>query len=96
MDGSHDLACLLTITTDRGQEFESALWMQLMRLLGTNRIRTTAYHPIANDLVERFHCQLKGSLKCIPDPTHWTKALPLILLGIHATVNKTYNAQQQN
>ena len=25
-----------TITTDRGQQFESALWMQLMRLLGTN------------------------------------------------------------
>ena len=59
-----------TITTDRGQQFESALWTQLMRLLGTNRIRATAYHPIANGLVERFHHQLKGSLKSIPDPTH--------------------------
>ena len=85
-----------TITTDRGQQLESALWTQLMRLLGTNRICTTAYHPIANGLVESFHRQLKGLSKCIPDPTHWTKALPLILLGIHATVNKTYNAQQQN
>ena len=80
----------ITCTTDRGQQFESALWTQLMImcLLGTNRIRTTAYHPIANGLVERFHRQLKGSLKCIPDATHWTKALPLILLGICATVKQ--------
>ena len=52
-----------TITTDRGQQFESALWTQLMRLLGTQRIRTTSYHPIANGLVERFHQQLKSALK---------------------------------
>ena len=33
-----------TITTDRDQQFESTL--------GTQQIRTTAYHPIANGLVE--------------------------------------------
>ena len=49
-----------TITTDRGSQFESSLWTQLMRLLGTERIRTTSYHPIANGLVEQFHRQLKG------------------------------------
>jgi len=59
-----------------------------MHLLGTNRILTTAYHPIANGLVERFHCQLKGALKCMSDPTHWTKALPLILLGIRTTIKQ--------
>ena len=74
-----------TITTDRGQQFESSLWKHLMRLLGTQRIQTTAYHPIANGLVERFHQQLKGAIKCLSDTTHWTKALPLILLGIRTT-----------
>ena len=59
-----------------------------MRLLGTQRIRTTSYHPIANGLVERFHRQLKGALKCLPDPTHWTKALPLVLLGIRTTIKR--------
>ena len=77
-----------TITTDRGQQFESNLWTQLMHLLGSNRIRTTAYHPIANGLVERFHRHLKGSLKCLPDPTHWTKAIPLILLGIRTAIKQ--------
>ena len=74
-----------TITTDRGKQFESSLWKHLMRLLGTHRIRTTAYHSIANGLVERFHRQLKGAMKCLPDTTHWTKALPFILLGICTT-----------
>ena len=59
-----------------------------MNLLGTNRIRTTAYHPIANGLVERFHRHLKGALKCVSDPTHWMKALPLILLGIRTTIKQ--------
>ena len=52
-----------TITTDRGPQFQSALWHQLMILLGTHCIRTTSYHPIANGIVERFHRQLKASLK---------------------------------
>ena len=71
-----------TITTDRGRQFESALWQQLMRLLGSKRIRTTSYHPIANGLVERLHRQLKAALKACPHPTNWTDTLPMVLLGI--------------
>ncbi len=52
-----------------------------MNLTGTTRIRTTAYHPIANGMVERFHRQLKASLKC-QNNLKWTEALPLVLLGI--------------
>ena len=59
-----------TITTDQGRQFESGLWRQLMKLLGTKRIHTTAYHPIANGLVERFHRQLKSALKAEPAVTN--------------------------
>ncbi|UYV63696.1 hypothetical protein LAZ67_2005344 [Cordylochernes scorpioides] len=44
-----------TITTDQGREFESHLFKDLTSLIGTNRIRTTAYNPAANGLVERLH-----------------------------------------
>jgi len=27
-------------------------------------LHTTAYHPQANDLVERFHRQLKAAMRC--------------------------------
>ena len=50
-----------TITTDRGWQFESSLWTSLMHHLRSTRCRTTAYHPSANGLVERFHRQLKGA-----------------------------------
>ena len=41
-----------TVTTDRGQQFESTLWQRLMELLGYKRIRTTSYHPTANGIIE--------------------------------------------
>ena len=77
-----------TITTDRGSQFESELMHQLMVLLGAKRCRTTAYHPSANGLVERFHRQLKASLKAQRDPSKWTEALPLVLLGIHTALKE--------
>ncbi|UYV69027.1 hypothetical protein LAZ67_6002104 [Cordylochernes scorpioides] len=48
------------VTTDQGRQFESALFGELTRLLGINRM-TSPYHPAANGLVERFHRQLKDS-----------------------------------
>ena len=51
-----------TITSDRGGQFESNLWHCLVQLLGVHRIRTTAYHPCSNSLLERLHRQLKASL----------------------------------
>ncbi len=76
----------LTITTDRGAQFESALFTKLANVLGTNRIRTTAYHPQANGVVERFHRKLKAALTAHGDPTNWTEVLPLVLLGIRTAV----------
>ena len=55
-----------TIVMDRGRQFESQLWNTLMRLLGSKRARTTAYHPQTNGMVECFHRQLKAALKAQP------------------------------
>ncbi|BHF86036.1 hypothetical protein SprV_ctg2302921400 [Sparganum proliferum] len=50
------------------------------------RMRTTAYHPAANGMVERFHRQLKASLRAAADPENWTDHLPLVLLGIRSAL----------
>ncbi|BHF81061.1 hypothetical protein SprV_0702419000 [Sparganum proliferum] len=75
-----------TITTDRGAQFESNLFQSLLSFLGCTRIRTTAYHPAANGMVERFHRQLKASLRAADDPENWTDHLPLVLLGIRSSL----------
>ena len=59
-----------------------------MELLGCKRIRTTSYHPIANGIIERFHRQLKSSIKACNNPITWTDSLPLILLGIRTTLKE--------
>ncbi|BHF73292.1 hypothetical protein SprV_0401637300 [Sparganum proliferum] len=53
---------------------------------GCTRIRTTAYHPAANGMVERFHRQLKASLRAAADPENSTDHLPLVLLGIRSAL----------
>jgi cleavage and polyadenylation specificity factor subunit 1 len=72
------------VPTDQGRQFESQLFHSLAKLCGIHLTRTTAYHPSANGLVERFHRTLKAAIMCHADQ-HWTAALPLVLLGIRSS-----------
>ena len=75
----------LDISTKRGPQFTSQLWSALAELLGTKLHKTTAYHPQANGLVERFHRHLKASLKTRLSSPSWSDELPWVLLGIRTT-----------
>jgi cleavage and polyadenylation specificity factor subunit 1 len=59
-------------------------------MCGVQLARTTAHHPAANGLVERFHRTLKAAIMCHADQK-WTEALPLVLLGIRTA----YKGDQQ-
>ena len=72
------------ITSDRGPQFVSELWRDLNALLGVKVMRTFAYHPQAHGLVERFHRQLKDSLRARCRTAQWTVELPFVLLGIRS------------
>nr|VZI13842.1 unnamed protein product [Spirometra erinaceieuropaei] len=74
------------ITSDRGAQFESTLFLTLRNFLGCTRIRTKACHPAANGMVERFHRQLKTALRAAEDPENWSDNVPLALLGIRVAL----------
>lgn len=73
--------CPKRVTTDRGRQFISETFGRLAKMIGSEHIQTTAYHPAANGMVERFHRQLKAAIKCHASED-WVEVLPLVLLGI--------------
>jgi transposase InsO family protein len=83
--------CPLRETTDQGRQFEAQLFRALLQLCGAKLHHTTAYHPIANGLVERLHRTLKAALMCYQSEA-WTDALPLVLLGLRTAVKPDIKA----
>lgn len=83
--------CPTDIVTDRGKQFESALFKYLSMMSGFQLRRTTAYHPACNGLIERLHRQLKAAIVCHATDS-WTEALPLVLLGIRSAFKEDIQA----
>ena len=81
----------LRITTDQGRQFESSLFTSLAQLLGSKKIHTTAYHPQANGMIERWHRVLKTAIKCHATD-RWVDILPTVLLGLRSAVNEDIGA----
>lgn len=76
-----------TITTDRGSQFESALFQALIKFVGCERIRTTSYHPASNGMVERWHRSMKSAIMC-HETTEWVNTLPIVLLGLRTSIKE--------
>jgi len=86
-----------SVTTDRGRQFESALWQRLMELLESKRIRTTSYHPIANSIIERFHCQLQSSIKACNSVNFRTKKqMPTAQIDTEASKTSNLGRPQED
>ncbi|GFW84247.1 hypothetical protein TNCV_4879101 [Trichonephila clavipes] len=75
------------LTTDRGRQFESSLFKALSKLLGVQKCRTTGYYPQANGMIEELHHPLKSAIKCHATE-RWTEVLPIILLGLRASLKE--------
>jgi hypothetical protein len=74
------------ITSDRGAQFTSSLWSALCSILAISHVKTTAYHPQSNGLVEQFHRRLKEALQARAAGPDWLLHLPWVLLGIRSAV----------
>jgi hypothetical protein len=72
------------LTSDRGVQFTSALWGEVMKKLGIKHTMSTTFHPQSNGLVERAHRSLKDALKARSAGSEWVSHLPWVLLGLRA------------
>lgn len=75
------------LTSDQGTQFESMLFKSLSHLVGCEKIRTTAYHPAANGMIERWHRSFKASIMC-HNNAEWIDSLPTVLLGLRTSVKE--------
>ena len=71
------------IATDRGGQFTSQAFEEVLRKLGIKHVMTTAYNPKSNAKIERFHRTLKVALRAGP-PEHWRYRLPMALLSLRS------------
>jgi hypothetical protein len=78
--------CPVRLTTDQGRQFESCVFSHLAKKMGISKIRTTAYHPQSNGLVERWHRTLKTALMCRGNTDNWVTELPAVLLGLRSSL----------
>ena len=79
------------ITSDRGSQFTSRLWLGIAKSLGYTLHHTTAYHPQANGMVERFHRNLKEALKARLQDNDWVLALPWVMFMIRTAPKEDLN-----
>ena len=79
------------IPAQRFTQFTSAVWAILCKQLGIQHLTTTAYHPQANRMIERFHRQLKDSLRARLAASDWLSHLPWILLGLWSAPKEDHN-----
>ena len=83
--------CPHSTHTDRGTNFESPLFANLLKKLEIDKTRTTAFHPQSNSVIERMNRTLLHMLaKCIDeDQTNWSVKLPYVLMAYRLFVHES-------
>ena len=80
----------LQLLSDRGPEFESELFQELCRWMEIDKVRTTAYRPSTNGMVERYHRTLNSILGKIvrEDQRNWCERVPIATAAYRASVHE--------
>ena len=79
------------VLTDQGKQFTSDIMKEVGRLLSISQLTTTPYHPVCNELVERFNGTLKSMLKklCEEKPRQWDRYIQALIFAYRETVQES-------
>ena len=81
--------CPRTVLTDLGRNFVSSMFEELLRYTKTSRLRTTAYHPQTDGLVERQNQTLKTMIRTYVNRKQddWDILLPYLSFAYNTSVH---------
>ncbi|UYV72285.1 K02A2.6-like, partial [Cordylochernes scorpioides] len=81
----------MQIHTDQRRNFESRLFAQMCKLLGSHKTRTTPLHPQSDGMVERFNRTLASQLSLFvaQNQRDWDSQLPILLMAYRSSVHET-------
>jgi transposase InsO family protein len=79
------------VLTDRGTNFLSTIVKKICILFKIKQMRTSAYHPQTDGIVERFNRTLIGMLTCyvVDEPEQWERFLPYLTFAYNTAVQST-------
>ena len=80
------------ILTDRGANFESALFANVCTMWRIHKSRTTAYHPATNGACERVNGTIKRGLQKVLNEKNlsdWDLVLPHVLFAYNTSVHSS-------
>ncbi|KAI5627802.1 hypothetical protein C0J50_8349 [Silurus asotus] len=79
------------VQTDRGTNFTSQLFSQVMRVLQISHQCSSAYHPESQGALERFHQPFKTMLRafCVESGKDWDEGVPLLLFAVRDAVQES-------
>ena len=75
------------IQSDRGTNFTSKLFTDVLNQLGIKQTLSTAYHPESQGSLERWHQTLKSMIKkfCFESGSDWDESITFWLFAIRET-----------
>jgi len=81
----------VTLLSDRGQAFNSNLILELLRLMNTVKLTTSAYHPQTDGLAENMVGRVMRTIAYFVNDNRsdWDVLLPLCLFAIRSAVNNS-------
>ncbi|KRX62971.1 Pro-Pol polyprotein [Trichinella sp. T9] len=77
--------------SDQGRSFEASVVLEMCRLFGIKKTRSSPYHPQGNGQAERFNRTLLDMLSIMVDgnPGQWDDMLPFVMLAYNSSVHKS-------
>ena len=79
--------CPVVLLSDRGSNFLSKLVLEVCRIMQTNKVNTSSYHPQTNAVQERFNSVILDTISHYVNGFHtdWDQYLPAIQFAYRST-----------